>query len=215
MNKFLSSAVIMAATVIAVSIAAPAAKATTITTTWTGLLRIAEGDTIPDNANAFDSTPLAKGDTFTLVSTFHTNAGSNATGTTGGGTAVLTIHGVGYTFNESPSFYDITSDHIVLGLGTAGPNSNSLSLAFDPLGGLPSSILTAFDGSCVDFDGGYCSGSFGIYDFRGQSTGATIDATHIHVDISAAPIPATLPLFASALLGLGVVARRKKAGAAV
>jgi hypothetical protein len=206
MRKLLSIAAIPATLVL---LAGAAQAATIVTATWTGTLR---GDgTNPDQADVFGGGTFAKDTPFKLVSTFSTDTGSYSSAgksITGGGTAALTINGHTFPISTATSFYGIGPDHLQLRLGDAGTDPISLSADFDPLGGLPGSILTSFGADCFALS--YCSGTFGIQEAAGF-TGAGFDAAHLEIVVSQTPLPATLPLFASALLGLGYVTRRRHA----
>jgi hypothetical protein len=199
------------------AIAAPAAEAATVVTaTWTGTLRgdPADPDGNIDNAGVFGGGPLSLGAAFTLTTTFSTATGTYSAGSksiAGGGSSVLEINGQKFTIDTQPSLYEISGDHFVLDFGDAAVDPTSLSANFDPKNGLPGSILSSFSDVC--YQNTYCSGTFGITK-NGKFSGAGFDADSLVVDVAQVaqtPIPATLPLFLSALLGLGVVVRRKTA----
>jgi hypothetical protein len=193
------------ASVLAGGVAAPAAEAATIVTaTYTGTIR---GGV--DSGGFFGGT-LNAGEAFSLVSVFDTGSGtySSAGGgsITGGGKATMTVNGNAFTFNVAPSSYALDSfGNIKLFLGDTG--ATFLSANFFAAG-LPGSILTPFDKDC--FADTFCSGSFQIASSGGFTDGA-FDAVHLKVEVSATPLPASLPLFVSALLGLGFVTRRRNA----
>jgi hypothetical protein len=205
MKKLISVAGLCAAVVMAIGVAAPAARATTVTAVYTGTIR--NGD---DSGNHFNG-GLNSGDAFTLTAFFKAPPGTyDSTGggsITGGGTVTLNTNGQNYTFNLSPNSYSLNNFGQIK-LFTGDTSSTFLASDFySP--SLPASILTAFDGGC--YADTYCSGSFEIT--TGGFSGASFDATHLNV--TATPIPAALPLFASALLGLGFVARRRKTNGAM
>jgi hypothetical protein len=203
-KKLLSIAVLSWAFIIAVAMAAPTAQATTIVTaTWTGTIRGAQ-----DAGGNFGGT-IADGAPVTLTTVFDTSSGTLAGNTiTGGGVATLNINSTDHVFALSPSSYGFNAfDSLVMAMGDVGGykmTANFFAAAFPG-----SSILQSFDGDC--FDVGYCTGEFQI--LPGWSSG-TIDFAHLNIAIATTPIPAALPLFASALAGLGFVARRRKATAA-
>jgi len=187
--------------IVGAGVAAPAAQATTVTAVYTGTIR--NGD---DSGNHFGG-GLHSGDAFTLTAFFKAPPGTyDSTGggsITGGGKVTLKTNGQSYTFDLSPNSYSLNNfGQIQLFTGDVAHTFLSSDF-YSP--SLPTSILTAFDGGC--FADTYCSGSFEIT--TGGFSGASFDATHLKV--SATPIPAALPLFASALLGLGFAARRRKA----
>jgi hypothetical protein len=204
MKKFLSVASLAAAAVIAFGVAAPAAKATTITAVYTGTIR--NGD---DSGNHFAG-GLASGDAFTLTAFFKAPPGTydNTGGgsITGGGKVTLKTNGQSYTFDLTPNSYSL-NNFGQLQLFTGDTSFTFLSSDFFSATP-PSSILDAFDSDC--YADTYCSGSFEIT--TGGFSGASFDATHLTV--SSTPIPAALPLLATALGGLGFVGWRRKAAAA-
>ena len=194
----------IAALFIAVCFVAPAANAATIVTaTWTGTIRAGN-----DAGNHFGGT-LNAGDAFRLKSVFDTSKGtfSPANGGTisGGGMATMTINGHDFTFALDPSTYKLgASGDVEMFLGDTA--QTFLSAGFFAAG-LPNSILTAFDKDCKG--AGFCSGTFEIAGLH--FSGAAFDATHLTVAIARTPLPASLPLFAATMLGLGLVCRRKAA----
>ena len=108
-------------------------------------------------------------------------------------------------YDREPSSYQMGADGIEVSSGDADvfvtANFNAV--------GLPGSILTPFDADCIGAD--LCTGSFYIIDSLNRVTNGTFNLTHATLlVIAAAPIPASLPLFASGLLGLGFVARRRR-----
>jgi hypothetical protein len=201
MRKFSPIGVICAA-IVAACAAAPAAEAGTIVTaTWTGTLRAAN-----DAGNHFGGT-IAAGDAFTLKSVFDTAQGTFSGASQsilGGGKATLTIRGHAFTFDLDPSAYKLTAPH-TLGLDVGDPSTTTfLTAGFFALG-VPGSILAPFDADC--FAATFCSGTFEID--GPHFSGGGFDADHISVAIAPTPIPASLPLFAAGLLGLGLALRRK------
>jgi hypothetical protein len=203
MRKLLPTGWTVAALVFALCGIAPAAEAGTIVTSvWSGTIRAGN-----DAGNHFGGA-LNAGDAFSLTSVFDTGSGtfSSAGGgsISGGGQATLSVNGHAFTFALEPSSYKFDSlGNIKLFLGDT--SQTFLSLGFFATG-LPGSILTAFDKDC--FGNGFCSGTFEIA--GGAFSGAAIDATHLTVSIATTPLPATLPLFVSALAGLGFAVRRGK-----
>jgi len=203
MRKLLSIGSICAGILMAVGAAAPAASAATIVTaTWTGTLRAAN-----DAGNHFGGT-IAAGDAFTLKSVFDTSKGtfSNASQSIiGGGQATLTIRGHSFTFDLDPSAYKLATLHTIgLNVGDPATTTTFLTAGFFSLG-VPGSILTPFEADC--FAATFCSGTFEIDGLH--FSGGGFDADHLSVAIATTPIPASLPLFAAGLLGLGLVTRRK------
>jgi hypothetical protein len=203
MKKFLSIVSLCAAAVIALGFAAPAAKATTITAVFTGTVRNGQ-----DAGGTFGG--LSGGEDYTLTAFFKAPPGtySSADGgsITGGGTATLTINGQSHVFSLSVASLGINNfGSVILDMDDGSGHANEyLSMSFwSPT--LPASILTAFDG---DVAPGYGGGSFQVV--PGWSSGA-LNAGHLTV--SATPIPAALPLLATALGGLGFVGWRRKAAA--
>jgi len=202
MGKLLSIGWIIAA--LFVTVCGTAEAGTIVTAQFEGTIR---GGT--DGANIFGGA-LPAGTAFSVTSVFDTGNGTYSSAgkgsITGGGHATLSINGHAFSFALEPSSYKFdTLGNIQLFIGDS--SHTFLSLAFFAVG-LPNSILTALDKDC--FGNGFCSGTFGIQGTPGFS-GAAIDATHLTVSIATTPLPATLPLFAAALAGLGLVARRKRA----
>jgi hypothetical protein len=181
-----------------------AAEASTIVTAvWEGTIRGG------NDAGGHFGGALPAGTSFTLTSTFDTATGHyDPTGKgsiSGGGQAVLSINGQSFTFALEPSSYKFDNlGNIQLFLGDT--HQTFLSLAFFATG-LPGTILGALDKNC--FGSGFCSGTFEISGGSGF-TGAAIDATHLTVTIATTPLPAALPLFASALAGLGAAGWRRR-----
>lgn len=208
MKKLVSAAWIAVALIIGAGVAAPAAKATTVTATVTGTIR--GGD---DTGNYFGGT-LATGDAFKLTAVFSTPPGTydptNGGSISGGGTATFSAHGHDYLFNQSPASLGIDQfGNLKLFIGDT--NATFLSASFFPLSAL-TQLLAPFDDGCFDSPNGYCSGSFEITD-NGHFSGASFDATHLNIAVATTPVPAALPLLATSLLGLGFAARRRKAAA--
>jgi hypothetical protein len=203
MNKHLVASLAWAIIILASCAAAPAVWASTIVTaTWTGTIRGGS-----DAGNHFGGV-LNAGEAFSVVSVFDTGLGTydgaGRGSISGGGSATMTVAGHAFTFSVQPSSYKFdTLGNIQLFLGDT--SQTFLSLAFFATG-LPNSILTPFDKDC--FGSGFCSGTFEIA--GGGFSGAAIDATHLSVSVAATPIPASLPLFVSALMGMGLVAWRRK-----
>ncbi len=187
-----------------ITVGAPSAEAATIVTaTWTGTLRA--GD---DAGNHFGGGDLNAGTAFSLKTVFSGDPSGDGKSITGGGVATLTINGHDFTFNTEPTSYEIDSfGSIKLFMGDV--HQSFLSAAFFSTG-LPGSVFQPFDGDC--FANTFCSGTFEIAGPKFSGDG--FDATHLTVSVAATPIPASLPLFISAVAGLGFVARRKKSGAA-
>jgi hypothetical protein len=197
-KKFISIAALFGAVLLAAGLAAPAAEASTVTATWTGTIRNGF-----DYGNSFGG--FNDNDPVTLVTVFDTSTGTLAGNTiTGGGTGTLTINGNSHVFSLSPSEYGYNSfGSLVMTMGD--PAGYKLTAGFFSAA-FPGSILSVFDGDC--FGPTYCSGEFQIV--PGWTTG-NIDFSHLTVSVATTPIPAALPLFASALAGLGFMARRRKA----
>jgi hypothetical protein len=205
MKKVFSIAALCGAAMIAGAITAPVADAapiTTVTAIWTGTIRGAQ-----DAGGNFGGT-IATGAPVTLTTVFDTGSGALAGETiTGGGAATLNINGTDHVFSLTPSTYGFNGfDSLVMGMGDVG--GYKMTAYFFNASFPGSSILQSFDGAC--FGATYCGGEFQI--LPGWSSG-TIDFAHLNVSVSTTPIPAALPLFASALAGLGFVARRRKLAA--
>jgi hypothetical protein len=187
-----------------VALGAPAQAGTIVTATWTGTMRASS------DAGGHFGAPgtIAAGTAFTLVSVFDTALGtfdSGAQSITGGGKATLSINSHDFTFALEPSSYALAAaNRIGLGVGDPSTTPTFLTATFFSLG-VPASILTPFEADC--FADTFCSGTFEI---DGLSfSGGGFDAAHLSVAIATTPIPASLPLLASALLGLALVGRRR------
>jgi hypothetical protein len=202
MGRLFSRGGILAALCVLGLSLSPAAQAgTIITAVFDGTIRGGN-----DAGNHFGGS-LPAGTAFTLTSVFSTDLGTYSSAgkgsISGGGSATLSINGHDFVFDLEPSSYKFDAlGNIQLFIGDT--HQTFLSLAFFATG-LPDSILTPFDKFC--FGGGFCSGTFEIP--GSGSTGAAIDATRLRVSVAVTPIPATLPLFVSALAGLGLVMRRR------
>jgi len=188
-----------------VALGASAQAGTIVTATWTGAMRASS------DAGGHFGAPgaIAAGTAFKLVSVFDTDSGTfdaGAQSITGGGKATLTINNHSFTFQLAPSSYALTDVHrIGLDVGDPSGTPTFVTATFFALG-VPGSILTPFDADC--FADTFCSGTFEI---DGLSfSGGGFDATHLNVAIATTPIPASLPLLASGLVGLGVVGWRRK-----
>jgi hypothetical protein len=212
-----------------------AAEATTMVATWTGTIGAFSQDTT--NVFGLGSVPGAiVGQSFSLTTTFDTAGGTRSTSPgfdklTGGGTAILTInsHSVSFSGNDAIDTYDLarsstapgglsefnqkvtdqTSDFNFLAVDVYSTNGN---------GGLVSSITTPIALMSLCGAGYTCTGNFSIADFSPtfQSASGYFDFSHGTLQVSAlaaTPIPATLPLFVSALGGIGLIGWRRKRAA--
>jgi len=218
MKKLLSIAGLCVA-VIAAGVAAPAAHATTVIATWTGTLEGPPDSDLPYDTGDHFGGGMNPGDTITVKSVFDTSTGTFTNDASsdfrgfisGGGSATVSIGGgTPFSFALTPNSFGFNAfDSLGLDIGDSGLGT-FLHLGFYDAS-LPTSLLTAFDGNSAP---GYAFGTFFIAD--GTFAGANFVLDHLNIAVAAAatPIPATLPLLATPLLGLGFFARRKKANAA-
>ncbi len=204
MKKLMSIAAIVGAVFLGAAVAAPQANATSITAIFTGTVRDAQ-----DAGGNFGG--LSGGEDYKITAFFKAPPGTYSStdggSITGGGHATLTINGQSYTFTLPVASIGINQyGSVVLDLDDGSNHAQSyLSMSFWSAS-LPASILTAFDG---DVAPGYGGGGFQIV--PGWSSGS-LNAGHLTV--SSTPIPAALPLLATALGGLGFVGWRRKVAAA-
>jgi len=188
---------------IALGAAAQAGMITYITT-FTG--QVISGT--DDGKHFGNGAPLNPGGYFTLRTYFNTShySSAGAGSITAGVQAEIDLQNRFFPFDREPSSYQMGADGIEVSVGDpevyVTANFNAL--------GLPGSILTPFDADCIG--AGQCTGSFYILDSLNRVSSGTFSLSHATlVVVAAAPIPASLPLFASGLLGLGLVARRRRA----
>lgn len=152
---------------------------------------------------AFGSGELTGGFGFDTVTRLVSNASFTATGTTGGHDGIY----------DTPLLSTISSTSLALTSST-GPATSALSLTFSGLD--PSNIDTVLLldlpingglvllGTCMPVLGQPC----GL--FVGENSTNISVAMHGPGNFQPVPLPASLPLFAAALLTLGVVGRRFK-----
>jgi hypothetical protein len=213
MNSLLK---VCTAAALALCAASTATQASTITATWTGSIRddaVDSGDfgAVPPGAGTIGSLP--GGTAFTLTSVFDTSTystpGAGIVDQLTGGSATLSINGHDVLFNQSPATFQV-DQYGSLKLFIGDTANTFLSMSF--YSGNPFTSVLTLPGSqgCngVPADG-YCSGSFEIV--PGYS-GATLVASQL--DVAKTPIPATLPLLASGIGGLGFAGWRRRKMAA-
>jgi hypothetical protein len=213
----------LAAAVLGCCAISTASNASVITPTWEGTV-----GGFTDTAGVF-GTPggdLA-GDNYKLVFTVDTSQGdhfssAHSDGQFNGISATLTINGHDYSIvgDDDNGSYDLLSNgdtnigtHLVFSsifdqVGSLSASTFiSISLGSNgTIPGFPGSIATAYATSTCPA-GGTCGGTFYI----GHSLGTLNFGSY---SVSATPIPATLPLFISALGGLGFVGWRRRKMAA-
>jgi hypothetical protein len=215
----------------ALGAASSAAEATTMVATWTGTIAANSSDTT--GVFGLGTGNVLAGQTFTLTTTFNTTAGSETNHPgfdklVGGGSAVLTInnHSVAISGSDTSDTYYLARSNTAPGqlselnqaIYDSGSNFNFATVdvsSNNGNGGLLSQITTPISLMSLCPSTYSCSGRFSVADFSSPTKLAAGDfdftsGTLQIAQLAAAPIPAALPLFVSALGGLGFVGWRRR-----